>query len=187
MKRAFDIVVSTLMVLLSWPILLVLLVWICIESPGPAIFSQPRIGRSGRQFACYKLRTMYSGTANVPTHAMKPSAVTPLGGYLRRYKFDELPQLYNVLAGQMSLAGPRRLPSQMELIEARRRLGVLDVRPGITGLAQILGVDMSEPERLAKIDAEYVTNQSFLGDLRLIFATLFGKGVGIDPILRRNT
>jgi O-antigen biosynthesis protein WbqP len=128
---------------------------------------------------------MYSGTANLPTHQVKASAVTSLGELLRRFKVDELPQLWNVLLGDMSLVGPRPcLPSQTELVEARKRLGVFAVRPGITGLAQVSGVDMSDANRLAEIDAQYVRTQSFVGDLRLVWATLRGQGVGVDQVVR---
>jgi O-antigen biosynthesis protein WbqP len=130
---------------------------------------------------------MYSGTANLPTHQVQASAVTPLGEHLRRFKVDELPQLWNVLMGDMSLVGPRPcLPSQTELVDARRRLGVFAVRPGITGLAQVSGVDMSDANRLAELDARYVRAQSLLGDFRLIWATLRGQGVGVDQVVRRN-
>jgi O-antigen biosynthesis protein WbqP len=128
---------------------------------------------------------MYAGTANLPTHQVQPSSVTAFGEHLRRFKIDELPQLCNVLIGDMSLVGPRPcLPSQLDLVEARRRLGVLEVRPGITGLAQVNGVDMSDASRLAEIDAQYVRTQSLIGDLRLILATLRGRGVGIDQVVR---
>ena len=108
---------------------------------------------------------MYSGTANLPTHEVQASSVTALGEHLRRFKVDELPQLCNVLIGDMSLVGPRPcLPSQTALVEARRHLGVFEVRPGITGLAQVNGVDMSDANRLAEIDAQYVRTQSLIGD-----------------------
>jgi O-antigen biosynthesis protein WbqP len=185
MKRAFDVSACALLLLLCWPILLILIIAIRLQSPGPAIFAQTRIGKHGRPFACYKLRTMYSGTASVPTHEVQPSAVTPLGKHLRRFKIDELPQLWNVLAGDMSLVGPRPcLQSQLELVQARQQLGVLEVRPGITGLAQVNGIDMSDADRLAAIDAQYVRTQSFLEDLRLIWATLRGRGVGVDQVVR---
>jgi O-antigen biosynthesis protein WbqP len=187
MKRAFDVSACALFLLFCWPILLIIIVAIRLQSPGSAIFSQIRVGKDGRPFTCYKLRTMYSETANVPTHEVKASSVTALGGHLRRFKIDELPQLWNVLAGDMSLVGPRPcLPSQIELVEARRRLGVLEVRPGITGLAQVRGIDMSDPNRLAEIDARYVRTQSLLGDFRLIWATLRGRGVGVDRVVRYN-
>ena len=183
MKRAFDVLACVLLLLLCWPALLLLVAIIRFESSGPAIFSQIRVGKDGRPFNCYKLRTMYSGTPNLPTHQVEGLVVTACGKYLRRLKIDELPQLVNVLMGDMSLVGPRPcLPSQTELVEARRRLGVLDVRPGITGLAQVNDIDMSDPDRLAGIDAKYVRNQSLRGDLMLILATLLGRGMGVDRV-----
>jgi O-antigen biosynthesis protein WbqP len=185
MKRAFDVVACTLFLVVFWPILFAIIVAIRLQSPGQAIFMQVRVGKNGRPFTCYKLRTMYSGTANLPTHQVDASAVTALGEHLRRFKLDELPQLWNVLVGDMSLVGPRPcLPSQIELVEARRRLGVLSMRPGITGLAQVSGVDMSDANRLAEIDARYVASQSLAEDFRLIWATLRGQGVGVDQIVR---
>jgi O-antigen biosynthesis protein WbqP len=185
MKRAFDVSACALFLLFCWPILLIIVIAIRLQSPGSAIFAQIRVGKHGRPFTCYKLRTMYSGTASVPTHEVLASSVTPLGECLRRFKIDELPQLWNVLAGDMSLVGPRPcLRSQTELVEARRRLGVLEVRPGITGLAQVNGVDMSDPNRLAEIDAQYVRTQSPTEDFRLIVATLRGRGVGVDQVVQ---
>jgi O-antigen biosynthesis protein WbqP len=187
MKRAFDVSACALFLVFFWPILLIIIIAIRLQSPGSAIFTQVRVGKDGRLFTCYKLRTMFSGTANLPTHQVQASAVTALGEHLRRFKIDELPQLWNVLIGDMSLVGPRPcLPSQIELVEARRRLGVLEMRPGITGLAQVSGVDMSDGNRLAEIDARYVRAQSLLGDLRLIWATLRGQGVGVDQVARCN-
>lgn len=187
MKRAFDVSACALFLAFFWPILLIIIVAIRLQSPGKAIFAQVRVGENGHPFTCYKLRTMYSGTANLPTHQVGASAVTPLGEHLRRFKIDELPQLWNVLIGDMSLVGPRPcLPSQIELVDARRRLGVLEVRPGITGLAQVSGVDMSDANRLAEIDARYVRTQSLFGDFRLIWATLRGQGVGVDQVVRSN-
>src|SRR5882757_10270374 len=187
MKRAFDVVACVLFLLVCWAILLVIIIAIRIQSPGSAIFTQIRVGRGGRAFTCYKLRTMYSGTADLPTHLVEASSVTALGEHLRRFKIDELPQLCNVLIGDMSLVGPRPcLPSQVDLVEARRQLGVLEVRPGITGLAQVNGVDMSDASRLAEIDAQYVRTQSLFGDLRLIMATLRGRGVGIDQVVSHS-
>jgi O-antigen biosynthesis protein WbqP len=188
MKRAFDVLTCAVFLLLFWPVLLIIIVAIRLQSPGPAIFTQVRVGKDCRPFTCYKLRTMYSGTANLPTHEVKASSVTALGEHLRRFKIDELPQLWNVLAGDMSLVGPRPcMPSQTELVEARRRLGVFAVRPGITGLAQVRGIDMSDANRLAEVDGEYVRSQSLPGDLRLIMATLRGQGVGVDQVVRHNS
>jgi O-antigen biosynthesis protein WbqP len=187
MKRALDISACALFLALFWPVLLIIVAAIRLHSPGRAIFAQVRVGKNGRAFTCYKLRTMYSGTANLPTHQVEASAVTPIGELLRRFKIDELPQLWNVLLGDMSLVGPRPcLPSQIELVDARERLGVFTVRPGITGLAQISGVDMSDPQRLAEIDARYVRTQTVPGDLKLIWATLRGQGVGVDQVVRSS-
>jgi O-antigen biosynthesis protein WbqP len=183
MKRVVDIVVCAISLLVVWPLLLLVVAAIRIQSPGRAIFSQVRVGQHGHPFTCHKFRTMYLGTASLPTHQVKASAVTALGEYLRRLKIDELPQLWNVLIGDMSLVGPRPcLPSQTELIVARRQLGVFEVRPGITGLAQVEGIDMSDPTRLAEIDARYVRTQSTMGDLKLIWATVRGRGIGIDQV-----
>jgi O-antigen biosynthesis protein WbqP len=184
MKRAFDISACVLLLLFAGPVLLLIIVAIRLQSPGRAIFAQVRVGKDGRLFTCYKLRTMYAGTANVPTHQVEASSVTGLGKHLRRFKIDELPQLCNVLTGDMSLVGPRPcLPSQTELLEARRRLGVLEVRPGITGLAQVSNVDMSDPHRLAEIDARYVRTQSIGKDFKLIWATVRGSGIGVDQVI----
>ena len=185
MKRMLDVAAGAFLLLVLWPILLLVALAIRLESNGPAIFRQVRIGKNGREFTCYKFRTMFTGTADLPTHQVAASAVTPLGNYLRRFKIDELPQLFNVISGSMSLVGPRPcLPSQVDLVEARRRLGGLTVLPGITGLAQIRGIDMSEPQRLAEVDAEYIRSQSFAGDLKLIWSTLRGHGLGVDQIVR---
>ncbi|MET4801657.1 sugar transferase [Bradyrhizobium sp. LB11.1] len=185
MKRLLDVAVCAVLLLLLWPIFLIVACAIRLDSRGEAIFRQVRVGRNGKRFTCYKFRTMASDTGDLPTHQVSASVVTRLGYHMRRFKIDELPQVFNVLAGDMSLVGPRPcLPSQVELVEARRKLGVLDVRPGITGLAQVRGVDMSNPDRLAELDAQYVKSKSFVGDLGLLWATLRGQGVGVDQIVK---
>lgn len=185
MKRLLDVAVGAVLLLLLWPIFLIVAGAIRLDSRGEAIFRQVRVGRNGQRFTCYKFRTMASDTGDLPTHQVSAAKVTRLGYHMRRFKIDELPQVFNVLAGDMSLVGPRPcLPSQVELVDARRKLGALDVRPGITGLAQVRGVDMSNPERLAELDAQYVKSQSFVGDLGLLWATLRGQGVGVDQIVK---
>jgi len=180
MKRAFDVVASLAGLVILSPVMILLVLAVRLTSRGPGIFSQTRVGRDGVPFLCHKLRTMQAGTPHLPTHEAAASFVTPLGRFLRRTKLDELPQLYDVLAGTMSFVGPRPcLPSQTELVRLRAERGVLAVRPGITGLAQIQGVDMSDPLRLAEIDADYVRSASFAGDMRIILATVFsaaGRG-----------
>lgn len=185
MKRTFDIVGAVFGLLAVWPFILLLVVLIRRQSRGPGIFSQERIGRGGRIFICHKLRTMQLGAPNVPTHLAPAAQLTPIGGILRKTKLDELPQLWNVMKGEMSFVGPRPcLPSQATLIEERQKRGVFTVRPGITGLAQINRVDMSDPVKLAEIDAEYVRVRSFLLDLVIIFKTVFG-GAGRGDRVRR--
>lgn len=171
-KRVFDMVVALPCLLVAAPVVLVAMAAIRATSPGPAIFAQARVGREERLFVCYKLRTMHEQTPDVPTHEVSSAAITPVGAFLRRFKIDELPQLWNVLAGQMSLVGPRPcLPGQEELIDHRRKLGVFRLKPGITGLAQMRGIDMSNPQRCAQTDAEYMASISVAGDVRIILRT----------------
>jgi len=174
-KRLMDAAGAAAGLLLLWPLLLAAVLLVRLTSPGPGIFTQVRVGRDGVPFRCHKLRTMAAGTPSLPTHEVATAQVTPLGRFLRRSKLDELPQLWNVLLGEMSFVGPRPcLPMQVELIEERRRRGVLGLRPGITGLAQVGGVDMSDPVRLAEIDAEYAARASLRLDLELLAATVLG-------------
>lgn len=176
MKRAFDCIVAGVLLVVASPVIATFAVLIRLTSRGPAIFIQDRVGREGGIFRCYKLRTMIVGTANVPTHLATSAHVTVVGRFLRQSKFDELPQLWNVFKGEMSLVGPRPcLPTQTRLIEEREQRGVLSIRPGLTGLAQIRGVDMSDPALLAEIDAEYLQNHSFLRDLTILFRTVFSS------------
>ncbi|WP_265515771.1 sugar transferase [Nitratireductor luteus] len=175
-KRAFDLVLSVPGLILATPVILVtgLLVW--ATSRGPAIYSQMRIGRGGKPFRCYKLRTMHIDTPSVPTHETQKHAITGVGRFLRRTKLDELPQLWNVVKGEMSLVGPRPcLVTQTDLIAHRERLGVFSGRPGITGLAQLRGIDMSRPALCAKSDAEYLANWTLSGDIALIIRTAFPR------------
>jgi lipopolysaccharide/colanic/teichoic acid biosynthesis glycosyltransferase len=168
----------SILLLLWW---LMLIIWLVVkgQSPGPGIFKQERIGRLGRPFTCYKFRTMYLSAPNVATHEAPASAVTPLGSFLRKTKLDELPQVFNILANQMSLVGPRPcLPSQTELIAERMARNVLGIKPGITGLAQVNDIDMSDPALLAKWDERYLKLRSLLLDIRLIIQTLMGRGRG---------
>lgn len=175
MQRSFDLALALPLAVLAFPVVLVAAAWIRLTSSGPAFFSQERVGRHEKPFRCRKLRTMYLGTRSVPTHEIGEDAVTPAGRVLRRLKLDELPQLWNVLTGEMSLVGPRPcLPTQTALIERRRELGVYALRPGITGLAQLSGIDMSDPKRCAETDAEYMRTRSLWTDTRILLTTLTG-------------
>ena len=134
-------------------------------------------------FICLKLRTMRDDTPSAASHDIGHTAITPVGHWLRKAKLDELPQLWNVLRGDMSLVGPRPcLPIQTELIEARDRLGVYRVRPGVTGPAQILGIDMSEPHRLAEVDAQWLAHSSVGSYAKAILLTAVGRGLGKDRV-----
>ncbi|WP_091582167.1 sugar transferase [Mesorhizobium qingshengii] len=173
-KQIFDLVGAALLLLVTSPVFLLAVLAVRASSPGPAIFSQTRVGRDGTLFRCHKLRTMYVGTPSLPSHETPANAVTSVGEVLRKFKLDELPQFWNVLKGEMSLVGPRPcLPTQTELIEYRRRLGVLSALPGITGMAQIRGIDMSSPALLAETDAAYLRTASLWLDLRILFGTLY--------------
>lgn len=178
-KWLMDFASALAILLLLWWLMIAVWVVIKAQSPGPGIFSQTRIGRHGKPFTCYKFRTMYTSAPNVATHQVPISAVTPLGGFLRKSKIDELPQVFNILANQMSLVGPRPcLPSQTELIAERQARNVLSIKPGITGLAQVNDIDMSDPVRLAKWDERYLKLRSLLFDIKLIIQTGLGRGRG---------
>ena len=149
---------------------------------GSPIFIQTRVGKSKSLFQMYKFRTMRVGTKSVATHLADTSSVTPLGRILRSTKLDELPQLINVLKGEMSLVGPRPcLPNQFELIEAREQRGIFYFRPGITGLAQIRGIDMSNPAYLASVESEMLSNFNWRRYIYYIFST-FNRNALADRV-----
>ncbi len=179
LKRSLDLAIALAISPLAAFVTVVAALAICIESPGSALFWQRRVGRNGEIFVCYKLRTMYLNTPQAASHEVTRNAVTGVGSILRRSKIDELPQIWNVIRGDMSFVGPRPcLPTQAILIDRRKSLGVFKARPGLTGLAQVNDIDMSNPEHLAQVDATYVESATTLGDLRLILLTFLGKGTG---------
>ncbi len=176
--RLLDIVLASIGLLIALPLMLVLLIAGLIDTGSP-LFVQERVGRHRRLFRLVKFRTMRPGTPSVGTHLADASAVTRWGAFLRRTKLDELPQLWNVLKGEMSLVGPRPcLPNQTELIAARERLGVFAVRPGITGLAQIQGIDMSTPQSLAETDAKMIAGLGVVDYFGYLVKTVMGHGRG---------
>jgi lipopolysaccharide/colanic/teichoic acid biosynthesis glycosyltransferase len=178
-RKFVDISVGLVVILAFGWLILALWLWVKIDNPGPGFFSQIRVGWRGRPFTCYKLRTMNVGTAQRGTHEVSASQVTRFGVFLRKYKLDELPQAWNLLKGDMALVGPRPcLPNQTQLIDERRSANVLDCLPGITGLSQVLNIDMSNPSVLAKSDAQYVKLKSISLDLKIILATFLGRGFG---------
>lgn len=178
MTRVFDIIFSILGLTAGAPVLVLIWVsgWLDTRSP---LFFQTRVGRYQKPFVLVKFRTMRPDTTSVATHLVSASAITPLGRFLRRSKLDELPQLWNVLKGEMSLVGPRPcLLNQVELVYEREERGVFMVRPGITGLAQIQGIDMSTPQLLAKTDARMISELTLKNYFRYVVLTITGKGAG---------
>ena len=178
MFRVCDLILSLAGLLALSPIFVLVYAVVLLDTGSP-IFRQERIGRYGKSFVLLKFRTMKINTSSVATHLVEKSAVTRSGGLLRKLKVDELPQLWNVLKGEMSLVGPRPgLFNQEELTHARELLGVYAVRPGITGLAQIHGIDMSTPNLLAQTDAKMIEQASLKTYFALIFQTIKGRGRG---------
>jgi lipopolysaccharide/colanic/teichoic acid biosynthesis glycosyltransferase len=178
MTRIFDILFSFLGLLILSPIVLVLLI-IGFFDTGSPLFRQERVGVNQKPFNLLKFRSMHVNTQAVATHLVQVSAITKWGSFLRKSKLDELPQLFNVLMGDMSFVGPRpNLFNQKDLIEERSKRGVYAIRPGITGLAQIHKIDMSTPQSLAETDAKMIKNLTIINYFSYIFKTLLGSGFG---------
>jgi O-antigen biosynthesis protein WbqP len=176
--RCLDLVIASFGLVFGLPVLAVLYLLGLFDTGSP-LFFQTRVGQFQRPFRLVKFRTMKPSAASVATHLADPSAVTKLGAVLRKTKLDELPQLWNVLWGDMSLVGPRPcLFNQTELIAERATRKVFNMRPGITGLAQIKGIDMSTPVLLAETDAKLLVNLTVLTYLKYIVSTIFGAGSG---------
>nr|WP_314898209.1 sugar transferase [uncultured Flavobacterium sp.] len=183
MIRFFDFIFSFIGLLLLSPMILILLL-IGFFDTGSPIFRQERVGKDKMSFNLYKFRSMLINTQSVATHLANYSSVTKYGAFLRKSKLDELPQLWNVLIGDMSLVGPRpNLFNQEELIVAREERGVYKVLPGITGLSQINKVDMSTPQLLAETDAQMISQLSIEQYFKNIIVTVLGKGSG-DGMLK---
>lgn len=179
MRQKIEAAIAAITLLVSAPLLAISAIAIFAQDRKSPIFAQERLGQHEQTFTLLKLRTMRPETPNVTSHSLTASAITPLGARLRSAKLDELPQLINVIKGEMALVGPRPgLPSDHALTAARRNFGVFEAPPGITGLAQVQGIDMSEPERLAKTDSEYIRTKSIRTDLNLLVQTALGGGRG---------
>ena len=184
--RIIDILISLVSIICGLPIILSICI-IGLLDTGSPLFFQQRIGRNQKLFTLVKFRTMPINTDSVGTHLVGTINITKLGKFLRKTKLDELPQLFNVFLGQMSLVGPRPcLPNQTELIEERCQRGVFKVCPGVTGLAQISGVDMSTPRKLARYDSLMIKSMSLKLYLKLIIDTLLGQGRG-DRVVEHKT
>lgn len=178
MYRVIDLTVSFIGFLILLPILILIIILGYFDTGSP-IFCQTRVGKNQQPFMLFKFRTMALDTESVATHLASASSVTKLGHFLRKTKLDELPQLINVLKGEMSLVGPRPcLFNQQELIAERESRGVFKVLPGITGLAQVNNIDMSAPKRLAEWDQKMIQCLTLKRYFTYIVQTIIGGGAG---------
>lgn len=175
MKRVVDLLLSCLGIILLAPIFLILIIAIKMDSPGPVLFKQKRVGIHKSHFDILKFRTMYIDTPkDMPTHLLQnpEQYITKMGKFLRKTSLDELPQIINIIRGDMAIVGPRpALWNQYDLIEERDKYGANDIRPGLTGWAQINGRDELEIPVKAKLDGDYVKKMGILMDLRCFFGT----------------
>lgn len=175
-KRVIDVVLSAVGLIVLSPVFLILLIAIKIDDPGTVFFSQKRVGAQKNHFMLYKFRTMKMSTPHdMPTHMLEnpEQYITRVGRFLRKSSLDELPQIWNILRGDMSIIGPRpALWNQYDLIEERDKYGANGVRPGLTGWAQINGRDELEIPVKAKLDGEYVEKMSFGFDCKCFFGTI---------------
>lgn len=176
-KRLIDIILSLGAIVVLSPVLLVLAVLIKLDSKGPVLFKQKRVGKGKTHFNILKFRTMYADVPkDVPTHLLADpeSKITKIGRFLRKSSLDELPQIFNIFKGEMSVIGPRpALWNQFDLIAERDKYGANDVRPGLTGLAQVMGRDELPIEIKAKYDGDYVKDITFANDVKIFFRTIF--------------
>jgi O-antigen biosynthesis protein WbqP len=178
MIRLIDFFAAFFGLLLLWPILLIVTI-IGIFDTGSPIFIQSRVGKDQKAFKLIKFRTMSVETKSVASHLARNASITKLGSFLRKTKIDELPQLINVLKGEMSLVGPRpNLFNQEELIKERDTLGVYGVLPGVTGLAQVQNIDMSTPKLLAETDKHMIDTLNIRNYFKYILMTVTGSGSG---------
>ncbi len=186
-KRIFDLSVVFLLAPLSFLLCMFAALAITLECFHSPFFFQVRLGRDETAFRLLKLRTMRPSTSELASHLVGSQNILVVGRLLRILKIDELPQLWNVLKGDMSIVGPRpSLISQTELIEERRKFNIYDMLPGITGVSQIAGIDMSTPARLAAYDAAYLGKWSACVDLKILLATVTGSGRGDAAGARRS-
>lgn len=191
MKRLFDFVMSLIGITVLSPIILIVALAVKLTSPGPMLFKQRRIGKNNNEFQIYKFRTMRIDTPNVPTHLLENPEqwITPVGKFLRKTSLDELPQLFNILKGEMSIVGPRpALYNQIDLKEMRTEAGVHKLVPGLTGWAQINGRDEIPLSLKVKLDKEYLEKKNFFFDIKIIFMTVLSvlKSEGVQEGKNEN-
>ncbi|WP_050637573.1 sugar transferase [Candidatus Stoquefichus sp. SB1] len=175
-KRMIDFILSLMGLIILSPVFIILCIWIKMDSKGPVLFKQKRFGKNKSYFNIYKFRTMRTDTpSDMPTHMLSnpEQYITKCGKFLRKTSLDELPQIINILKGEMSIIGPRpALWNQEDLIEKREQYHANDIRPGLTGWAQINGRDELEIEVKARLDGDYVKRMSFLFDLKCFLGTI---------------
>ncbi len=182
LKRFLDIFFSSLLIIFLFIPMLLLGILVASTSKGGAVFKQRRVGKDGKVFICFKFRTMYEyAPSNRPTEGFYDADmyITPIGRFLRKSSLDELPQLFNVLMGDMSLVGPRPLiEEEEELHLLRRQCGVYSIRPGLTGLAQTSGRDLLSSAEKARLDAKYMRDMSLSRDTKIILKTFYDAFLG---------
>lgn len=185
MRRLFDSLTSLILLIVLSPLLLIIMLAIKLTSEGPIFFKQRRIGKDNREFMLYKFRTMKTNTPNVATHLLKDpdKYITGIGKFLRKSSMDELPQLLNILKGDMTYVGPRpALYNQYDLIEMRTRVNVHTLLPGVTGWAQINGRDTIELKDKVEYDEYYLHNKSIIFDLKILLLTVL-KVIRADGVV----
>ncbi|WP_151736552.1 sugar transferase ['Paenibacillus yunnanensis' Narsing Rao et al. 2020] len=175
-KQIIDFLLALIGIFLLWPFFLLIAVVIKFDSKGPIFFKQKRVGKNKREFNIFKFRTMRTDTpSNTPTHLLKDPDffITKVGKFLRKTSLDELPQIINIFKGEMSVVGPRpALWNQVDLIEKRDRYRVYEIKPGLTGWAQVNGRDEVSIERKAELDGYYKKNLNLLLDIKIVFLTI---------------
>ena len=178
MIRLVDFIAALVGIIVLSPFILLIAIILFLEHRKP-FFIQKRVGKNMVEFKLIKFRSMSPKAANLPTHEISADLITRTGKFIRATKLDELPQLWNVLKGEMSLVGPRPcLPTQEELINERQALGVFKLLPGITGPAQVKNIDMSTPKKLAIEDSQMVGNLTLLSYIKYVLMTVTGSGQG---------
>ena len=191
LKRIFDFLMSLIAIIILSPVILIVALAVKFTSPGPILFKQRRIGKDNVEFKIYKFRTMRIDTPNVPTHLLENPEqwITPVGKFLRKTSLDELPQLFNILKGEMSIVGPRpALYNQIDLRDMRTAVGIHKLIPGLTGWAQINGRDEIPLSLKVSLDKEYLDRKSFLFDIKIILMTMLSviKSEGVQEGKAKN-
>lgn len=183
MNRLINILSSIVLLVVLAPLMIIVALAIRIDSLGPAIFKQTRVGQYDRYFTLYKFRTMHVGTPDLPSEMVSKDdhRFTRLGKFLRRFSIDELPQLFNIIRGDMNFIGPRpALYNQYELISMRKEAGVNRLKPGVTGWAQVNGRENISLERKVELDKYYLENRSWWLDIKILWLTFIKSISGVN-------